>query len=131
MAEQPDSESPELLRPAPIERIKPYLIILPALLLTIGILVPFGTGVFWSFTDYNLMRPNFQFTGLRNYARMFQSESFWNAIRVSATYVVLAVGAELIIGLIIGLLLNRDNPVTRILRRCSFCRCLSHRLSRC
>lgn len=104
------------LRPGRMERIKPYLIILPALLLTIGILVPFGTGVFWSFTDYNLMRPNFQFTGLRNYARMFQSEPFWNAIRVSGTYVVLAVGSELIIGLIIGLLLNRDNAVTRILR---------------
>ena len=106
----------ERLRPSRLERLKPYLIILPALLLTVGILIPFGTGVFWSFTNYNLMRPNFQFTGLRNYTQMFQSEQFWNSIRVSGTYVLFAVGVELGLGLAIGLLLNRDNAVTRIFR---------------
>jgi multiple sugar transport system permease protein len=106
----------ERLQPTRMERLKPYLIILPALLLTVGILIPFGTGVFWSFTNYNLMRPNFQFTGLRNYIQMFQSEQFWNAIRVSGTYVFFAVGTELLLGLGIGLLLNRDNVVTAIFR---------------
>ena len=104
------------LRPTRLERLKPYLIILPALLLTVGILIPFGTGVFWSFTNYNLMRPNFQVIGLRNYTQMLQSEQFWNAIRVSSTYVVFAVGVELLLGLAIGLLLNRDNVVTKIFR---------------
>lgn len=106
----------ERLQPTRLEQIKPFLIILPALLLTIGILIPFATGVFWSFTNYNLMRPNFQFTGFRNYIRMFGSERFWNAFRVSATYVFFAVGLELILGLMVGLLLNRDNLVTKILR---------------
>lgn len=110
------TDAVERLQPTRLERLKPYLIILPALLLTIGILIPFGTGVFWSFTNYNLMRPNFTFTGLQNYIRMFGSERFWNALRVSATYVFFAVGAELILGLAIGLLLNRDNLVTKILR---------------
>ncbi len=106
----------ERLQPTRMEQLKPYLIILPALLLTIGILIPFGTGVYWSFTNYNLMRPDFQFTGLQNYIRMFGSERFWNALRVSSTYVFFAVGTQLILGLIIGLLLNRDNVVTKILR---------------
>ena len=113
----PSGSAPEdRLQPTRLERLKPYLIILPALLLTVGILIPFGTGVFWSFTNYNLMRPNFQFTGLQNYIRMFGSDTFWNAMRVSSTYVFFAVGTELILGLIIGLLLNRDNVVTKIFR---------------
>lgn len=111
-----NKEMVERLQPTRIERLKPYLIILPALLLTIGILIPFATGVVWSFTDYNLMRPNFKFAGLDNYLRMMKSEQFWNAMRVSSTYVFFAVGAELILGISIGLLLNRDNIVTKIFR---------------
>lgn len=106
----------ERLQPTRMDRLKPYLVVLPALLLTIGILIPFGTGVFWSFTDYNLMRPNYHFNGLKNYISMFGSEQFWNAFRVSATYVFFAVGVELLLGLGIGLLLNRENLVTKILR---------------
>jgi multiple sugar transport system permease protein len=98
------------------DQLKPYLLLLPALLLTIGILIPFGTGVVWSFTNYNLMRPKWQFTGLRNYIRMFSGGQFWNALRVSLTYTVTAVGIELLLGLMVGLLLNRDNLVTKILR---------------
>jgi multiple sugar transport system permease protein len=106
----------ERIQPTRLDRLKPFLIILPALLLTAGILIPFGTGVFWSFTNYNLMRPDFKFTGLQNYIRMFGSEQFWNAIRVSSTYVFFAVGVELLLGLGIGLLLNRDSIVTKIFR---------------
>lgn len=109
-------ETVERLKPTRLELLKPYLIILPALLLTIGILIPFGTGVVWSFTDYNLMRPDYKFVGLQNYFRMIRSEQFWNAIRVSSTYVFFAVGAELILGVGVGLLLNRDNMVTKVLR---------------
>ena len=111
-----DTETVERLKPTRLDLLKPYLIILPALILTIGILIPFGTGVVWSFTDYNLMRPNWKFAGLENYIRMMKSEQFWNAIRVSSTYVFFAVGAELVLGVIIGLLLNRDNLVTKIFR---------------
>ncbi len=106
---------PQLL-PSRMERLKPYLIMFPALILTIGILVPFGTGVYWSLTNYNLMRPDYSFIGLGNYIRLFQSPRFWNALRVSSTYVFFAVGSQLILGLVIALLLNRDNIVSKILR---------------
>lgn len=104
------------LRETRFERMKPYMLLLPALGLTIGILIPFGTGVFWSLTNYNLMRPDYSFNGFRNYIRMFGSGQFWNALRVSLTYTVFAVGIELFLGLMVGLLLNRDNIVTKILR---------------
>ena len=104
------------LKESKFERFKPYLLLFLALILTIGILIPFGTGVYWSFTNYNLMRPNYSFNGFRNYIRMFSSGQFWNALRVSLTYTVVAVGIELLLGLMVGLLLNRDNIVTKILR---------------
>lgn len=106
----------EDLMPSRLERLKPYLLLIPALVLTAGILVPFATGVFWSMTNYNLMRPDYSFIGLSNYIRMFQSDRFWNAFRVSATYTIFAVGTQLILGMAIGLLLNRDNLVTKICR---------------
>jgi len=98
------------------EKSKPYFLLLPALLLTLGILVPFGTGVYWSLTNYNLMRPDYSFIGIRNYINLFTNPRFWNALKVSLTYVIFAVGTQLILGLVIGLLLNRDNIVTKILR---------------
>ena len=97
-------------------RYKPYIIILPALALTIGILVPFGTGVVWSFTNYNLMRPGFSFTGFENYISIFTSDAFWHAVYVTFLYVLGAVGTETVLGLIIALLLNQETIMAKLLR---------------
>ena len=52
------------------ERAKPYLIIAPALLLTIGILYPFGMAVYYSLTNLSFRRPTVRFTGLANWGEM-------------------------------------------------------------
>lgn len=99
-----------------LHKFKPYIIIFPAFILTIGILIPFGTGVYWSLTNYNLMRPNYRFIGINNYISLFTSSDFWHALYVSVVYVILAVGTEVILGLIIALLLNRETIIARIFR---------------
>lgn len=98
------------------DKAKPYLIILPAFLLTIGILVPFATGVYWSLTDYNLMRPQFEFIGIGNYVELFSGGEFWHALKVSGVYVLFAVGTELLLGLVIALLLNQETFLAKIFR---------------
>ncbi len=67
------------------------LLLLPALAILISLIIPFVIGVYWSLTDYKLTStlPK-QFIGLRNYQALLQDPAFWNSVRVTLTYVVVA-----------------------------------------
>lgn len=94
----------------------PYLLSLPALLVTIGVLVPFGTAVYYSLQRYNLSFPMTRgFIGLDNYVSLFSSYDFWYTIQVSLSYTLLTVGIQLLLGLGIALLLRRRNWFNDIL----------------
>jgi multiple sugar transport system permease protein len=85
----------------------PYLLSLPALLVCIGILVPFGTAVWYSLQRYNMNLPMMRgFVWFEQYTQLFQSGAFWNTVWVSLLYAVFTVGAELLLGLGIALLLR-------------------------
>ncbi|WGF86269.1 carbohydrate ABC transporter permease [Marinivivus vitaminiproducens] len=90
------------------QRALPYLLSLPALLVCIGILIPFGTAVWYSLQRYNLALPFTRgFIGLDNYQSFLFDGAFWNTIRVSLSYTALTVGIELVLGLAIAMLLQR------------------------
>jgi multiple sugar transport system permease protein len=57
-------------------------------------------GVALSFTDWNVLSPA-KFVGLDNYERMISDPLFWNALAVTAEYVVINIGLQT--GLAIGL----------------------------
>jgi len=105
------------IRPPWIVRARPYLIILPALLLLIGILYPFVLGVWYSFTAYNFKVPGSQynFVGLRNYIRMFTDEDFLYSTYITFAYAILTTGTELLLGLTVALFLNRESRLAKIL----------------
>lgn len=107
---QEDNQIPFLVR------ARPYLIILPALLLTIGILYPFATAIYYSLTDFSFRSIDFKFIGLKNWIDMFTSESFWHACWVTAQYSIVTTGSEMVAGLGIALLLVRDSKFTKSLR---------------
>src|SRR3954465_10857462 len=87
----------------------PYLLSLPALLVCIGILVPFGTAVWYSLQRYNMNLPMMRgFVWFEQYTQLFQSSAFWNTVWVSLLYAVFTVAAELLLGLGIALLLRRS-----------------------
>ena len=88
----------------------PYLLSLPALLVCIGILVPFGTAVWYSLQRYNLNLPMLRgFVWFEQYVQLFQSAAFWNTVKVSLLYALFTVGIELVLGLGIALLLRRSS----------------------
>ena len=94
----------------------PYLLSLPALLVCIGILVPFLTAVGYSLQRYNLATPYTRaFIGLENYVDLFTDAAFWNTIRISLLYTLLTVGAELLLGLGIAMLLVRRTLVNNVM----------------
>jgi multiple sugar transport system permease protein len=99
------------------ERWLPYLLLLPALAILVSLIVPFLIGVYWSLTDYKLTStlPK-QFIGLANYQFLLSDAAFWNSVRVTLTYVVLALAIELPLGLAVAVMLSRDNPIVRSFR---------------
>lgn len=101
------------------KRILPYLLSLPALIVCIGIIIPFLTSIYYSLERYNLALPYLRsFIWFGNYVDMFTSTEFWNTVAVSLIYTAATVGIELVFGLGIALLLRvptRLNNVAAIL----------------
>lgn len=90
------------------KRYLPYVLSLPALLVCIGILIPFFTAVAYSLQRYRLSQPwARQYNWGENYLNFMTDPSFWNTLRVSLTYAFLTVGIELLLGLAIALLLQQ------------------------
>ncbi|QRM56321.1 sugar ABC transporter permease [Sinorhizobium sp. BG8] len=97
-------------------RALPYVLSLPALLVCIGILVPFFTSVVYSFQRYRLSQPwARQFNWGENYINFLTDPGFWSTLRVSLLYAGLTVVLELLLGLGIALLLQRRSTVNNFI----------------
>ena len=71
-------------------------------------LVPFVASLVYSFTDYSMVREQ-RFIGWANYIEMFTKDPvFYQSLRVTLLYVVMAVPAKLIVALLVAMLLNRQ-----------------------
>ena len=98
------------------KRVLPYVLSLPALLVCIGILIPFFTAVINSFQRYRLSQPwARKFNWGENYLGFFTDASFWNTLKISLTYAFLTVTLELLLGLGIALLLQRRSTVNNFI----------------
>jgi multiple sugar transport system permease protein len=98
-----------------MRRALPYFLSLPALLMCIGILIPFFTAVNYSLQRYRLNLPAMRgYIWFDNYINFFTDPKFWNTVYISLVYAVLTVGLELILGLAIALLLQRSTRFNSI-----------------
>lgn len=89
-------------------RALPYLLSLPALLVCIGVLIPFFTAVYYSLQRYRLSQPwAREMNWGETYWQLLTDPSFWNTLQVSLSYTVLTVGLQLVLGLGIALLLQK------------------------
>src|SRR2546429_9745736 len=89
-----------------------YLLNTPALLVIVLLAgYPIVYSAWISLHKYSLKRPRiFEFVGLSNYWRIFESEEFWSALWITLEFTGLAVTLIVLLGLAIALLLNRDFP---------------------
>lgn len=98
-------------------RVRPYLIVAPSLIITIGIMVPFVMAIWYSLTNYSFKLPTHKFVGLKNWVDMLTSADFWNALKVSLMYGLISTAIEMLLGLGVAILLNNlNNRLSRILR---------------
>ena len=87
-----------------MRRARPYLLSLPALLVCIGILIPFGTAAYYSMMRFRLNLPMLKgFIWFDNYTALVGDATFWHTVSISLAYAGLTVGLELMLGLGIAL----------------------------
>lgn len=112
------AKTPENLNTIPFKtRVRPYLIVAPSLIITIGIMIPFVMAIWYSLTNYSFKLPTHKFIGLRNWVSVLSDAAFWNALLVSVLYGGIATLVEIALGMCIALLLNNlNNKLSKILR---------------
>ena len=100
------------------ERLFPYTMTLPALLLLLCLSVfPLLFVLYYSFTDYYLLTKTPPlFIGVENYAKILRDPYFLQAVSNTVRFTVLAVLAETGLGLLMALLVNSVRRGAKILR---------------
>jgi multiple sugar transport system permease protein len=92
-------------------RFMAYMMVLPAIAIIVGVVFYPISQTFWmSFHDIDLRYPNRgePFIGLDNYAEVFSDGRIWDAFRFTTLFAVITVGLELVFGMGVALLLNRN-----------------------
>ncbi len=96
------------------------IFVIPGLAYFIGIFIyPTVRTIGISFTDYNLFTPPV-WSGLHNYATLFQQGIFLGSVKVTAIYVVVIGVANYVLPFLVALLLFRSRPVLGIGRAVFF-----------
>ncbi len=96
---------------------RPYLLVLPAIALTIGILYPFVVGATYAFQNYRANRPGREWVGFENFREIFTDDAFWQSALLTGQFAVGATLVETVVGVGVALLLVRSTGLSRVLER--------------
>lgn len=79
---------------------------IPLTLYAVFVIWPFVQSIFYSFTDWSGLSPQFRFVGLGNYTRMLHDAVFWQALRHSLLLLVLLPLVTLSLALFFAFMIN-------------------------
>ncbi len=100
-------------------QLEPALYISPAfLVLTIVLVYPLGYSFWLSFHKWTLrtFKAGVPFVGFENYQNLFSNQEFLTSLRITFTFVVLALTIEFVVGMALALLLNHELKGKGIIR---------------
>ena len=94
-----------------------WIFVLPAVII-VGLLFvyPFFSSIFYSFTNKNLIMPNYRFVGLDNYKTVLSDPNFFSAFFNSIKWTVLSLAGQVIIGFVLALALHRVRRFKKLYR---------------
>jgi len=99
-----------------VNLVKPYLLIMPAMLILAGVIIyPLIFSLSKSLTDFNLGMPGEVFIGLKNYITALNDQAFRESLGVSVLFSLCSTGLGLALGFGTALLLQRDFIGKRLL----------------
>jgi multiple sugar transport system permease protein len=84
------------------------LLIPSIILLALTIISPLVKSILMSFTNYSLLSPDRSWNNFANYKELLSSAEFYHSLRVTIEYVIITVILDLLIGMCLALLLNRN-----------------------
>ena len=88
-------------------RAMPYLLLAPALvLLGVFVLYPIIAVIYYSFTDYNIVKPPV-FVGLDNYEKLVSDPVFWLALAHSIVYLIVT-PVLIVLSIALAIVVNRQ-----------------------
>lgn len=88
--------------------ITAWLFIMPALLVVVLLMLyPVISSVFYSFTNKNLVKPNFKFVGFDNYIRILNDAEFWSSFFNNLRWTFFSLAGQVLVGFTAALALNR------------------------
>jgi multiple sugar transport system permease protein len=94
------------------DRLLAWLFLSPTMILLLLIAIfPLIWSLYLSFTRYSVIQDAAagpKWVGLQNYAQLLSDKDIWTRFTVTASFVVPAVGIELLLGFALALLLNRN-----------------------
>lgn len=104
------------------ESITGIAFVAPALiLLTVFLIIPFLLTIYYSFTNYNLLKPDAKtFIGLQNFIKLFQDKVFQKSIINTFTFAILVVPLQVCLALGLALLVNKKMKGISIYRLAFF-----------
>lgn len=106
------------------EKLVDFLMVLPALiLLAIFTYYPVAKLVQISFTDWNLLKPTWNYVGLKNWNWLFNGSGakyLWNSLKVTFVYTMGEISVTIIGGMIFALLFNRATKGFTLMRAVVF-----------
>jgi len=95
--------------------LTPYLFLAPALVIIgVFILYPTLAVVYYSFTDYDIVRPPV-FVGLRNYQQLLGDPIFWKALGNSFLYLIVT-PILIFLSILLAIAVNRPLPGVNVFR---------------
>lgn len=96
------------MSPTTKKRLTGAIFVAPAIILVLALLIyPVFSSLFFSFTNKNLIRPNYSFVWLDNFKELIFSAAYWHAFLNSVKWTVLSLLGQLGLGLLAALALNR------------------------
>ncbi|MBX2853634.1 MAG: sugar ABC transporter permease [Rhodobacteraceae bacterium] len=93
----------------------PWLAPLIALLIVFTI-YPLFYNIWLSFHEYAPFKRRLEYVGFQNWATLWEDARFWGSLSVTFTYFVVVLAIEVVLGMMIALLLDSDEPGFGVLR---------------
>ena len=85
-----------------------WIFVLPAMIVVSVLFVyPFLSSIFYSFTNKNLIMPNWKFVGFDNYIAVINDPSFWLAFSNSILWTIFSLVGQVLVGFALAMALHR------------------------
>lgn len=107
--------------PKVLEKSKVLLFVLPLLLPLLAFwLLPFGSSIYISFTDWDYISPEYNYVGIDNYEYMLTDDDFLQALTNTFVFALGVVIPTVVLGLAFALLLRKEFRGSRYYRAIIF-----------